>query len=257
MAKNKLILHHHPIGTPAEIKAIGSKKMTLANCAACCLGGKGVKDEHGGNVRGCAVYKDCRFDDPNFMPDGAEDQVFKGSGPKTIGYYRSTDEGAKEDHMSCYTFVRTLQHLYDAQERTGEVIAVVAVEPPREMVEKVRKGELSLDEVPDYHKITVLKRLSVAGPLANRNNDIRVTEKNVERLVPNFPRPSERFAKEQYEAKIAANRSRQRTQRMKRRVERMTPDTDETILPGIEGGFADDGSETATGARAGKKSRTA
>lgn len=237
MAKNKLIEHHHPIGTKEEILALKSKRMTLARCAACCVGGKGVKDEHGNNIRGCGVAASCRFDDPDFMPPGAEGETFKFKGPKVVGYYRSNDVGGKEDFMSCYTWVRTLQPQYDAQERTGETLALVSIEPPKEIVEKVAKGEMKLEDVPDHYKITEFKAKSVAGPLSNRNGDMRITQQMVTRLVPNFPRPAERFKREVYEQKIAAGRAKAQRARRQQRIERLAPSDGELVLNPEAGGL--------------------
>jgi hypothetical protein len=107
-----------PQGTLEELRREGIDPRNVASC-----------HESGPRVRGCPFWNECPFDKP-------QNGRFKGQGPKYVGYFLQTDEGArKEDFMVCHAFVRTMKGRQDSGAihrmqgfKNAEIIRIVAQE---------------------------------------------------------------------------------------------------------------------------------
>lgn len=122
-AMTELGIQGNPIGTPEEIRKVGLSPKDIASCAP-----SGDSDERIPGVRGCPMWGSCRFDLSKFGG-------FKKQGPHNIGYFLQTHEGKrKEDEMSCFRFVGTMQARMDSgiEQRQkgmqGEIVQIVAQE---------------------------------------------------------------------------------------------------------------------------------
>jgi hypothetical protein len=148
----------HPCGTLEELQEQGLDPRKVACCAPNSPG-----------VRGCNHYEDCIFHMKRYGG-------FRGKGPRYVGYFLKTHEGAKkEDFMSCYHFIKTLLgrmragNAYREQGKPHEVIRIIAQE-----------GE------------PVLKRFDEAlDKNNNKTGDLRRKIYHRSVAVPPFPRPKD------------------------------------------------------------------
>lgn len=177
-----------PIGTLEEVKAAGHD---LRNVACCHPSGL---DEGGGKIRGCPVWKACRF-------DKAKLGGFKGEGPKNVGWKVITDENtANARYAPCYTYTAVIQGNADhgaelrRQGRPGTLVRIVAQEG-QELEHRLTfpyslQGEV-INQSPE-----MMDTLEANGIKVYRGDKmIEATSWKPTRfkmIVPKFPRPSDR-----------------------------------------------------------------
>ena len=169
-----------PIGSMEDVRAAGMSLREFGTCA-----------QPDKNIRGCALWGKCRFDQRRMGG-------FKGDRPHYVGYRLITDraEGnaAKEDFCSCMAFTEVLLDRLDTgndlvtKGKDGERIAIVAQEG-ESIVRRFQVGVNSKGEVikpqPD-----LVKALEKAGYKVNVDDQSQpITYKTVvlEVIVPEFP----------------------------------------------------------------------
>jgi len=140
-----------PVGTPAEITALGE---SLDKWGCCAPRGENLKS------RGCNHFPECIFP---FKGHKADD----GGGPRNAVVYIRSDTGASVERvMPCHVFMETL-YKRSMAEGSGETIAVVGGE-----------GD-------EY------ERVAEESVTRHSKTDMRMKRETKKAVCPPFPRPGE------------------------------------------------------------------
>lgn len=153
---SNLVISNDPIGTPEELQEAGISPLAAGSCS-----------KHTAENIGCSYWSSCAFAQ---QANGG----FRGQGPRNIGYYLKIQEGnKKEDWMACFQYMHALHPREQAQDRTGEVIAIVAQEgdlvtrafmTPEEPIINNKNGNMRMKNVVETIKVPVFPRLKESQP---------------------------------------------------------------------------------------------
>jgi hypothetical protein len=141
-----------PVGTPDSIHAYGESPLKWGSCAEV----NSIHPKFGGPIAGCPFHADC---------------VFKKDRPRNCGVYVEIDSGANQQFISsCFGYMSGLHSRAMQQDKTGEVIAIIADE-----------GEMIEETI----------RLSADPVNCNKNGNMALKEVVRQVVVPAFPQPGE------------------------------------------------------------------
>ena len=190
-----------PVGSVEAVRKAGKNLRAVPTCA---VGG----EEHG-ELRGCRFGKECAQgmfglpENGGFGPKSPQPDT-PGTRPHYIGFYHATKEGLEHaDVAPCFTFMNGLWDRYLNQDRTGELIEIIAQEG--ETIMRTDRGsnqpgatagdqtiweedvEVVVPTFPDYEP-NVGRRLAAAGARKSRNRIAaeRRREKVKQRMAERF-----------------------------------------------------------------------